>query len=401
MVRALWRLGLGSGSDVGKIGEQVRRPVRAALAQPGGEKACPAMFGQKPVDGGLIGLRGGRAEREADLGQSQLEQSVAAAGLAVVVALGRGPCHDLDLAVIQAEATIDGCDLRLDRPLVREEKPGRTALDDCGCDGAAVDVAQRLGGEDDGGILLPQRFQPFAKLAGKALIIKGQPSFIDDQQRRPTIEAIPDPVEEIGQHRRSCTGPDQPFDLEGLNGGLAQVLDLGVKEPPMGSAKAIGPERLLQVGRLQKDGKAKSIGVCNFTIEALEELYAETGVRPVINQVETHPYFPQSELRAYEAQHGILHESWSPLGQGGDLLTDPVLVKIAEKHKASVAQVVIAWHLALGNVVIPKSVTDARIIENFASLQLTLDDEDLAAINGLDRGAEGRIAADPATADFA
>ncbi len=153
--------------------------------------------------------------------------------------------------------------------------------------------------------------------------------------------------------------------------------------------------------QLQKDGKAKSIGVCNFTIEALEELYAETGVRPVINQVETHPYFPQSELRAYEAQHGILHESWSPLGQGGDLLTDPVLVKIAEKHKASVAQVVIAWHLALGNVVIPKSVTDARIIENFASLQLTLDDEDLAAINDLDRGAEGRIAADPATADFA
>ena len=153
--------------------------------------------------------------------------------------------------------------------------------------------------------------------------------------------------------------------------------------------------------QLQKDGKAKSIGVCNFTVEALEELYAETGVRPVINQVETHPYFPQSELRAYEAQHGILHESWSPLGQGGDLLTDLVLVKIAEKHSASVAQVVIAWHLALGNVVIPKSVTESRIIENFASLELTLDDEDLAEINSLDRGAEGRIAADPATADFA
>ncbi|GAA1405395.1 oxidoreductase [Glutamicibacter uratoxydans] len=153
--------------------------------------------------------------------------------------------------------------------------------------------------------------------------------------------------------------------------------------------------------QLQKDGKAKSIGVCNFTIEALEELYAETGVRPVINQVETHPYFPQNELRAYEAEHGILHESWSPLGQGGDLLTDPVLVKIAEKHNASVAQVVIAWHLAVGNVVIPKSVTDSRIIENFASLNVTLDDEDLAAIATLDRGPEGRIAADPATADFA
>ncbi len=153
--------------------------------------------------------------------------------------------------------------------------------------------------------------------------------------------------------------------------------------------------------QLQKDGKAKSIGVCNFTVEALEELYTETGVRPVINQVETHPYFPQAELRAYEAQHGILHESWSPLGQGGEVLTDPVLVEIAKKHDASVAQVVIAWHLALGNVVIPKSVTDSRIIENFESLNVTLDDEDLAAIATLDRGPEGRIASDPATADFA
>ncbi|WP_159609118.1 aldo/keto reductase [Glutamicibacter sp. JC586] len=153
--------------------------------------------------------------------------------------------------------------------------------------------------------------------------------------------------------------------------------------------------------QLQKDGKAKSIGVCNFTVEALEELYTETGVRPVINQVETHPYFPQAELRAYEAEHGILHESWSPLGQGGDLLKEPLLAEIAKKHEATVAQVVIAWHLALGNVVIPKSVTDSRIVENFESLNVKLDAEDLEAIATLDRGPEGRIAADPATADFA
>lgn len=153
--------------------------------------------------------------------------------------------------------------------------------------------------------------------------------------------------------------------------------------------------------QLQKDGKAKSIGVCNFTVEALEELYTETGVRPVINQVETHPYFPQAELRAYEAEHGILHESWSPLGQGGDLLKEPLLAEIAKKHDATVAQVVIAWHLALGNVVIPKSVTDSRIVENFESLNVKLDAEDLEAIATLDRGPEGRIAADPATADFA
>lgn len=152
--------------------------------------------------------------------------------------------------------------------------------------------------------------------------------------------------------------------------------------------------------QLQKDGKATSIGVCNFTKDALEELYTETGVRPVINQVETHPYFPQAELRAYEAEHGILHQSWSPLGQGGDLLKEPLLAEIAKKHEATVAQVVIAWHLALGNVVIPKSVTDSRIVENFESLNVKLDAEDIEAIATLDRGAEGRIAADPATADF-
>ncbi|MDR4533874.1 aldo/keto reductase [Glutamicibacter sp. PS] len=151
---------------------------------------------------------------------------------------------------------------------------------------------------------------------------------------------------------------------------------------------------------LQKGGKAKSIGVCNFTIEALDELYAETGVRPVINQVETHPYFPQNELREYEAAHGILHESWSPLGQGGEVLEDEAVVAVARKHNASPAQVIIAWHLAKGNVVIPKSVTPERIEENFNALGVTLDAEDLEKIDALDRGAEGRIAADPATADF-
>lgn len=152
---------------------------------------------------------------------------------------------------------------------------------------------------------------------------------------------------------------------------------------------------------LKESGRARSIGVANFTIEALEELHEATGVRPVINQVETHPYFPQHELRAYEREHGIIHESWSPLGQGGELLEDPVLVELATKHQSTVAQVVIAWHLALGNVVIPKSVTESRIVENFAALDITLDDEDLARIAELDRGEAGRIAADPATADFA
>jgi 2,5-diketo-D-gluconate reductase A len=152
---------------------------------------------------------------------------------------------------------------------------------------------------------------------------------------------------------------------------------------------------------LQRRGRVKSIGVSNFTVDALEEIIAETGVVPVINQVETHPYFNQAELRAFEADKGILHQAWSPLGQGQGLLEDATLRAIADRRGATVAQVVIAWHLALGNVVIPKTVTAARIAENFGALDVVLEDEDIAAIDALDKGAAGRIGADPATADFA
>jgi 2,5-diketo-D-gluconate reductase A len=153
--------------------------------------------------------------------------------------------------------------------------------------------------------------------------------------------------------------------------------------------------------KLQTSGRVRSIGVSNFTVEALQEIERETGVLPVINQVETHPYFPQAELRAFESSSGILHEAWSPLGQGKDLLEDPALKAIASKHGVSVPQVVLAWHLALGNVVIPKSVTKERIAQNWASLAVNLDSEDLAAIAQLDKGAAGRIGADPAVSDFA
>lgn len=151
---------------------------------------------------------------------------------------------------------------------------------------------------------------------------------------------------------------------------------------------------------LQKSGRVGSIGVCNFTAEALAELEEATGIVPAIHQVETHPFFPQTALRKYEASRGILHQSWSPLGQGSELLGNQVLTDIAAKHGATPAQVVIAWHLALGLVVIPKSETPERIVENWESLGVTLDDEDIAAINGLDRGEEGRIGPDPAVSDF-
>ena len=154
---------------------------------------------------------------------------------------------------------------------------------------------------------------------------------------------------------------------------------------------------------LQKQGRVKTIGVSNFTKEGLQRLIDETGVVPAINQVELHPFFNQSELREFNASKGILTQAWSPLGQGGELLESPVIAQIAAKHGATPAQVVIAWHLAIGNVVIPKSVTESRIRENYAALDVSLDETDVQAINGLDQSAEGagRIGPDPAVSDFA
>ena len=154
---------------------------------------------------------------------------------------------------------------------------------------------------------------------------------------------------------------------------------------------------------LQKQGRVKTIGVSNFTKEGLQRLIDETGVVPAINQVELHPFFNQAELREFNASKGILTQAWSPLGQGGELLESAVIGQIAAKHGATAAQVVIAWHLAIGNVVIPKSVTESRIRENYAALDVSLDETDVQAINGLDNSAEGagRIGPDPAVSDFA
>lgn len=150
--------------------------------------------------------------------------------------------------------------------------------------------------------------------------------------------------------------------------------------------------------KLQADGRVKSIGVSNFQPEHLERIIGETGVVPAVNQVELHPRFQQTALREVHARHGIATESWSPLGQG-QLLTDPQIAAIAAKHGKTAAQVVIRWHLDSGLIVIPKSVTPARIRENIAVFDFALDDKDLAAITGLD-SADGRIGPDPLTATF-
>lgn len=151
---------------------------------------------------------------------------------------------------------------------------------------------------------------------------------------------------------------------------------------------------------LQKQGRIKSIGVSNFPAENLEDLISTSGITPVINQVELHPYFNQTDLREVNERHGILTEAWGPLGQGGGLLDDPVLAEIAKAHGATPGQVVLAWHRQLGNVVIPKSVTPSRIQENWESLGLELSAEEIEQVNGLS-SADGRIGPDPAEADFA
>lgn len=133
-------------------------------------------------------------------------------------------------------------------------------------------------------------------------------------------------------------------------------------------------------------GRAKAVGVSNFHAPQLERVIAETSLVPAVNQVELHPDFAQSELRAVHARHGIATEAWSPLGQGRELLGDPVLARIGAKHGKSAAQVVLRWHLQVGNVAIPKSVTPSRIRENFDVFGFELDADDLAAIAGLDAG---------------
>jgi 2,5-diketo-D-gluconate reductase A len=146
--------------------------------------------------------------------------------------------------------------------------------------------------------------------------------------------------------------------------------------------------------RIKEEGGARSIGVSNFRVEDLERLEAEAEQRPTVNQIELHPRLQQAELRAWHAEHDIATEAWSPLAQG-DLLEDGTIETIAAHQERSPAQVILRWHLQIGNVVIPKSVTPERIRENFELFDFALSEDDMAAIARLDTGE--RIGPDPAT----
>lgn len=146
--------------------------------------------------------------------------------------------------------------------------------------------------------------------------------------------------------------------------------------------------------RIHEEGRARTIGVSNFRVEDLERLEREAEVRPTVNQVELHPRFQQAELREWHAEHDIATEAWSPLAQG-ELLDDETIVGIAEQHGKTPAQAALRWHLQIGNVVIPKSVTPHRIRENLDVLDFELSREEMATIANLDSGE--RIGPNPET----
>jgi 2,5-diketo-D-gluconate reductase A len=147
------------------------------------------------------------------------------------------------------------------------------------------------------------------------------------------------------------------------------------------------------------DGRARSIGVSNFQVAHLERLAAETDVVPAVNQIEVHPYTTNEAVRAYGREHGIVTEAWSPIAQGG-VLDDEAVTSVAAAVGRTPAQVVLRWHIQRGDVIFPKSVTPARVAENFALFDFELDDQQMASISALDRGEDGRTGPNPDVFDY-
>ncbi|MEU9796640.1 aldo/keto reductase [Streptomyces sparsogenes] len=192
---------------------------------------------------------------------------------------------------------------------------------------------------------------------------------------------------------------DQGYDatLKGFDAGLDKLgldyVDLYLIHWPT-PARDLYRESWKAIEKLAADGRIRAAGVSNFQPAHLRRLLEGTDLVPVVNQIELHPGLQQNELRALHADLGIATEAWSPLAQGA-VLGDDAITAIAAQHGKSPAQVVLRWHLQLGNVVIPKSVTPARIRENLDVFDFTLSDEEMAAIAALDRGL--RTGPDPDT----
>lgn len=149
----------------------------------------------------------------------------------------------------------------------------------------------------------------------------------------------------------------------------------------------------------KRDGRARSIGVSNFQIDHLRRLAKEAEITPAVNQIELHPYFQNREVAAYGREQGIATEAWSPIAQG-DVLSDPVLSQIAHEHSKTTAQVTLRWHIQKGYIIFPKSNTQSRITENAAIFDFELTDEQMSAIDALDKGESGRTGPNPDSFDY-
>ncbi|MEO3757221.1 aldo/keto reductase [Mycobacterium sp. B14F4] len=177
--------------------------------------------------------------------------------------------------------------------------------------------------------------------------------------------------------------------------GLDQ-LDLYLIHWPMPAAGKF-VETFKAFGHLRDQGRIRSIGVSNFEPEHLRMVVDTTGIVPAVNQIELHPLLQQEELREVHAQLGIATEAWSPLGQGS-LLSNDTVTSVADAHGKTPAQVLIRWHIQLGNIVIPKSVTPERIVSNFDVFDFELSEQDMASISSLGDGT--RMGPDPRTFEF-
>ncbi|MGY0539284.1 aldo/keto reductase [Nocardioides sp. YJ-D4] len=151
---------------------------------------------------------------------------------------------------------------------------------------------------------------------------------------------------------------------------------------------------------LREEGLTTSVGVSNFQPDHLDKIVAETGVAPAVNQIEVHPYFANEAARAATLAHGAKVESWSPLGQGGGELTDPVVAEIASAHGKSPAQVLLRWQIDRGDIVFPKSVRRERLEENLAIFDFELSTDQVTALAALDKGESGRSGPNPDTFDW-
>ncbi|MGY1670601.1 aldo/keto reductase [Geodermatophilus sp. SYSU D00710] len=197
-----------------------------------------------------------------------------------------------------------------------------------------------------------------------------------------------------GFHRRddALRAFDQTMDDLGL-----EYLDLFLVHWPLPTIGIDYVETWKAMEEIYAGERCRAVGVSNFNPHHLRRLFAETDVRPAVNQIEVHPYLANDEVRAFGADHEIVTEAWSPIAQG-KVLDDPVVVQVAEKVGRTPAQVVLRWHVQRGDVVFPKSVTRSRIEENFALFDFELDAGDMTAITALDRGE--RTGPDPDTFDY-